>query len=110
MTAIERTAYPRFKQNPTTKELAELYTPRLEEVDFVQSQVRSKSGLLSLIVMLKSFQRLGYFPHPEFVPVPVISHLPFMLKVALVGISNPLSTLPLSLPAGDSHLLGRSAL
>ena len=81
MTAIERTAYPRFKQNPTTKELAELYTPRLEEVEFVQSQVRSKSGLLSLIVMLKSFQRLGYFPHPEFVPVPVISHLRSCLKL-----------------------------
>jgi len=27
MTAIERTAYPRFKRNLTAKDLAEIYTP-----------------------------------------------------------------------------------
>lgn len=81
MTAIERTAYPRFKSHPSAKELAELYTPTAEEVQFVQSQVRSKSGLLRLIVMLKAFQRLGYLSHPEGVPVPVIVHLRACLQL-----------------------------
>jgi hypothetical protein len=81
MTAIERTAYPRFKLNPSAKELADLYTPTPEEVQFAQAQVRGKSGLLRMAVMLKSFQRLGYFPHPEFVPVAVITHLRSCLKL-----------------------------
>ncbi len=59
MTAIERTAYPRFKSQPTAQELAALYTPTRAEIEFVQAQVRSKSRLLSLMVMLKSFQRVG---------------------------------------------------
>jgi Domain of unknown function (DUF4158) len=62
MTAIERTAYPRFKSQATVKELTELYTPSASELAFAQTQVKSKRGLLRLLVMLKSFQRLGYFP------------------------------------------------
>jgi hypothetical protein len=80
MTAIERTAYPRFKSQPSAKELAELYIPTPEEIVFAQTQVNSNSGLLSLLVMLKSFQRLGYFPHPDLVPTPVIRHLRSCLK------------------------------
>lgn len=80
MTAIERTAYPRFKQHPTAKELAELYIPTPQEIAFVRTQVSNNNGLLSLLVMLKSFQRLGYFPHPDLVPTPVIRHLRLCLK------------------------------
>lgn len=65
MTAIERTAYPRFKSFATVKELTELYTPSASELEFAQTQVKSKRGLLRLLVMLKSFQRLGYFPPSE---------------------------------------------
>jgi len=60
MTAIERTAYPRFKSFATVKELTELYTPSASELAFAQTQVKSKRGLLRWLVMLKSFQRLGY--------------------------------------------------
>src|SRR5579883_251559 len=81
MTAVERTAYPRFKTHPSAQELATLYTPTAEEVKFVQSQARTKSGVLRLMVMLKAFQQIGYFPHPEFVPVPVITHLRACLKL-----------------------------
>lgn len=80
MTAIDRTAYPRFKTHPSTKELAELYTPTPEEITFAQTQVSNHSGVLCLLVMLKSFQRLGYFPHPDLVPTPVIRHLRSYLK------------------------------
>jgi TnpA family transposase len=81
MTLIDRTAYPRFKQYPSAKELTELYTPTLEEIKFVKERVRSHEGLLCFMVMLKSFQRLGYFPHPENVPIVIIQHLRSSLKL-----------------------------
>ena len=81
MTSINRTAYPKFKQFPDAKELAELYTPTLEEIRFVKSKTKSHNGFLSFMVMLKSFQRLGYFPHPELVPIAVIKHLRSCLKL-----------------------------
>jgi hypothetical protein len=81
MTAIERTAYPRFKQQPTGSELAEFYTPTPEEMAFAQSQSVSKIGRLRILVLLKSLQRLGYFPHSEFVPTPVIQYLRSHLKL-----------------------------
>ncbi len=81
MTAIERTAYPRFKPQPTPKELAELYTPTAKEMAFAQLQVASRTGLFRILLLLKSFQRLGYFPHPEFIPTSVIGHLRTWLKL-----------------------------
>jgi len=92
MTAVERTAYPRFKSHPSAQELATLYTPTPEEVNFVQSQTRSKSGVLRLMLLLKAFQRLGYFPPSEVIPVPVITHLRSYLK--LNSWVSAVSTLP----------------
>lgn len=89
MSAIERTAYPRFKPRPSAKELAELYTPNADEMQFAQANARSKSGVLRILVMLKSFQRLGYFPYPEMVPMVVIQHLRTVLKL-----SSSISAIP----------------
>jgi Domain of unknown function (DUF4158)/Tn3 transposase DDE domain len=82
MTAIERTAYPRFKSQTTKKELAELYTPSTSELVFAQGQVKGKRGLLRFLVMLKSFQRLGYFPLSETVPPNVIGHIRTCLNLS----------------------------
>ncbi|MDF5726331.1 MAG: DUF4158 domain-containing protein [Rhizonema sp. PD37] len=81
MTLIDRTAYPKFKQLPDPKELAELYTPTETEIKFVKSRTKSQSGFLCFIVMLKSFQQLGDFSHPECVPIAVIKHLRSYLKL-----------------------------
>ncbi len=81
MASIDRTAYPKFKQFPDPKELAELYTPTPTEIKFVKSKTKNHEGLLRLMVMLKSFQRLGYFPHPEQIPIAVIKHLRSCLKL-----------------------------
>jgi TnpA family transposase len=81
VTSIERTAYPRFKQFPDPSELAEFYTPTPVEIQLVKSRTKSHEGFFSLMVMLKSFQRLGYFPHPECVPNAVIKHLRSCLKL-----------------------------
>ncbi len=47
----------------------------------MRSRTKSKIGLLGLTVMLKSFQRLGYFTHPELVPHPIIIHLRSCLEL-----------------------------
>lgn len=62
MASIERTAYPRFKTNPTAAELDGLYTPTPPEAEFVATGARGPSSLLCLAMLLKAFQRLGYFP------------------------------------------------
>jgi hypothetical protein len=81
MTLVDRTAYPRFKQYPSAKELTELYTPTLEDLRFVKSRVRSYKGLLCFMLIMKSFQRVGYFLHPENVPIMFIKHLRSYLKL-----------------------------
>ena len=75
MTILERTAYPTFKISLTPKELAQQYTPTASEVAFAQAQTRSKSGQLSILMMLKAFQRLGYFPALTDIPSILIQHL-----------------------------------
>jgi hypothetical protein len=62
VTALERTAYPRFKRRPTAKELAEVYTPTAEDLGFVRGIARGPAPMLTAMVLLKSFQRLGYMP------------------------------------------------
>lgn len=83
MTAIERTAYPRFRRTFTPEELAAIYTPTLEERAFATVTARGEGSILSLLVLLKAFQRLGYFPPPETVPAAVVGHLRQCLSVDL---------------------------
>jgi TnpA family transposase len=79
--SIERTAYPRFKRIPTVKELSEVYTPTPQEIQFAYAAARGAEPILSLLVMLKAFQRLGYFPTPGEIPGPVIAHIKACLGV-----------------------------
>lgn len=75
MASIERTAYPRLKKHFTKSELHLFYTPTLEEIFFVRETARNDEPHLHLLVQLKTFQRLGYFPPLEDVPEAVIAHL-----------------------------------
>jgi TnpA family transposase len=83
VTSIERTAYPRFKRQFTTKELAEIYTPTLAEIAFAYNTTKGESNILNLLVILKSFQRLGYFPSIADIPLKIINHIRSHLKFAL---------------------------
>lgn len=80
MASIERTAYPRIKQRLTKSELQEFYTPNLEEKFFIRENARNDEPQLHLLVQLKCFQRLGYFPNLEDVPDSVIKHLRSALR------------------------------
>ncbi|MEH7754733.1 Tn3 family transposase [Bacillus toyonensis] len=75
MTSIERTAYPRFKQNISKKELATIYTVTHEENIFAHRIARGESSVFICLAMLKSFQRLGYFPRPKEIPPIVLQHI-----------------------------------
>jgi TnpA family transposase len=75
MTSIERTAYPRFRRTPSKRELRELYTPTPGDEDFVKNTARGPAQKFGLMILLKVYQRLGYFPRPETIPGSVIGHI-----------------------------------
>ncbi len=75
MASIERTAYPRFKRHPSAHDLSDLHTPAEEEIAFARKLARSETHFLALVTLLKSFQRLGYFPQLEEVPSVIVNHL-----------------------------------
>lgn len=75
MTAIHETAYPRIRSGITEKELVEIYTPDKEEIEFVYKNARSDSSRLGLLVLLKIFQRLGYFPAFTDIPYQIIEYI-----------------------------------
>lgn len=62
MTAIERTAYPRFKTTLTEQELDEFYTLTDEEKAMVHRKAAGQKQQLPLAILLKGFQKLGYLP------------------------------------------------
>jgi uncharacterized protein DUF4158 len=61
--SIERIAYPRLKRHSSAAELHSVYTPSPAEIEFAASAGRGDQHLLTLTVLLKVFQRLGYFRH-----------------------------------------------
>jgi hypothetical protein len=66
MTSIDRTIYRRVKRSYTTKELIEAYTPTDEERHFVETTARSPQHRLNLMLWIKLFPCLGYFPWIRF--------------------------------------------
>jgi Domain of unknown function (DUF4158) len=83
LTSIERTAYPQFKRQLTAKELTEIYTPNSLEIAFAYATTKGKSNILNLVALLKSFQRLGYFPSIVDIPPKIINHIRNNLKFSV---------------------------
>lgn len=75
MTSIHETAYPRFKPELTQRELVDVYTPTDEEHRFARRNSRSAPARLYIILLLKTVQRLGYFPMLADMPAPIVSFL-----------------------------------
>ncbi|MHC4535417.1 MAG: DUF4158 domain-containing protein, partial [Planctomycetota bacterium] len=75
MASIERTAYPRFKENLTPTELEQFYQPSLDEINFVRRHARGDQQQLTLLVLLKTHQHLGYAPTFTAVPKQVQYYL-----------------------------------
>ena len=75
MAAIERTAYPRFSPALTASELQTLYAPTDEERAFVAAHTRGPAPQLTLLVLLKCHQHLGYLPALADVPTQIRTYL-----------------------------------
>ncbi|MFC5747539.1 Tn3 family transposase [Actinomadura rugatobispora] len=82
MTSIDRTAYPQFARVLSARELAEAFTPTGAEVEWARSCTDDEHHLLALVVWLKSYQRLGYFPKLAEVPAAVAAHVRGVLGLA----------------------------
>lgn len=81
MATIERTAYPRFKKNIGAKELVSIYTPNHEEIEIAHKSAKGETQVLNFILLLKSFQRLGYFPRIYEIPTEIVKHICLQLNI-----------------------------
>ena len=69
------TAYPVLTASPSATELAESYTPDLFELKFAEERTREAGPRVALLVLLKTFQRLGYFVQLAEVPQSIVRHV-----------------------------------
>lgn len=75
MPVIADTAYPRLAANPSPVELEEAFSPSIAELGFTEAHTRRPGPRLALLVLLKTFQRLGYFVPLANVPSVIVAHV-----------------------------------
>jgi len=75
MASIERTAYPRFDGIMSDRELSARYEVTLDEKGFIKAMANGESSRLTLTVMLKTRQQLGYYPSLREVPGQIRAYL-----------------------------------
>src|SRR5262245_13982286 len=90
MPTLHETAYPRFKSTCTDKDLQDIYTPTTDDVAFAERVTRLPTTKVGLLVVLKTFQRLGYFPPFVQIPRRIIAHVSACL--GLVSIPPDVAT------------------
>ena len=75
MPTLADTAYPRLRVSPDGAELSDAFTPTPAELAFAVKRTRQPGPRLALLVMLKTFQRLGHFAQPDDVPPIIVAHI-----------------------------------
>jgi TnpA family transposase len=75
MPTVHETAYPRLKSSVSPRELTDLYTPTVAEVELAGRASRGETARLGFLVLLKTFQRLGYFVALRDVPRSIVEHI-----------------------------------
>jgi len=68
MVALHDTAYPRLSFNVTQDNLQRIYTPVKKERFWLERHRFTDESTVVCIVLLKCFQRLGYFPNVTDIP------------------------------------------
>jgi len=81
MSPYEKTVYPRLDEPITAEELILDFTPTEEEIDFSTRSARQPASRLTLLVLLKLFQKLHRFPNTDEVPAAVVEHLRIQLRL-----------------------------
>jgi hypothetical protein len=86
----QETAYPRLKTHLSARDLALFYTPGADEQAFVRQSARGEVARLGLLILLKTFQRLGYFVPLSQVPAGLVDHLATFTQLAapLAGLAS----------------------
>jgi Domain of unknown function (DUF4158) len=77
--AVHETAYPRLKHSISNEELHESYTPSADELALADEASKGTGPKICLLVLLKVFQRLGYFVRLRDVPKPIAEHISLLL-------------------------------
>lgn len=75
MPSINETVYPVIKNNISHNELNQIFTPTEEDLRFINKSSRGDVQKLCLLVMLKVFQKLGYFINFNNIPNEIIEHI-----------------------------------
>jgi TnpA family transposase len=75
MPTVHETVYPRLKSVPTRRELVDLYTPTEGELELAERSSKGEPARLAFLVLLKTFQRLGYFIALRDVPRGIVEHI-----------------------------------
>jgi len=75
MAAIHETAYPRLKFDLSQEELIKFYTPFVKEQQFAKRHTKGMNGRVCFLVLLKTFQRLGYFLMWKDIPPIIVNHI-----------------------------------
>jgi len=72
LSTLQETAYPRLKSSVSVRDLTTLYTPTPQEVALAERATRGDVALLGFLVLLKTFQRLGYFVLVSQIPTAIV--------------------------------------
>ena len=85
MPRLDETAYRQLKTAPSERELRELYTPTLDERNLAKQHTTGKPALVAFLVLLKTFQHLGYAIALSSVPMAIVSHIATQLDCQVTG-------------------------
>ncbi|WP_052326853.1 DUF4158 domain-containing protein [Deinococcus peraridilitoris] len=86
MPTLDETAYPRLKSQPIEKELLEIYTPSQEELALAERVAREATAKFCFLVLLKTFQRLGYFVQLRDVPETITEQIKHSLGLLILPV------------------------
>ena len=75
MPSVHETAYPRLKASVSPQDLADIYTPTTDEIALAHRTARGATAKRCFLVLLKTFQRLGYFTQLREVPAVIREHI-----------------------------------
>ncbi|MBA2658447.1 MAG: Tn3 family transposase [Nitrosospira sp.] len=75
MPTIQETAYPRLKTYVSAHDLAAIFTPTADELALAKQVTRGEPTYLGFLILLKTFQRLGYFVPISEVPTTIVEYI-----------------------------------